>query len=325
MSDELAEHSNAGEGRRRTSAAAPVVYSALLTMAVFGTLFLLFEWEGPAVAKQESAMAKVKRVEESLADQLKREPTDAEIASSSGLNEGRVRSLRARYERSNRPMVVLLPIEDKPAYKWQRELLAWLDILDPAIMSLPSQQRGFSTSLRSGFVRPVVPLQQPDIVEPLQDELPPRSVTVREPTPHLAVESLEEWLSQPPPLAPSEVVKPKTFEDRVYWTSASGDLVSWIPEPSLAGLKPPLKVIGPTVLQVTWGGGRTRIQLNRSCGQKSLDNLAVLSLQRFMVGLEPEVPEPVLRRMEADGEVIHADWRYAPGVTQTPVDHKQPV
>jgi hypothetical protein len=301
------------------------MYSALLTVAVYGALFLLFEWEGPAVAKQESAMAKVKRVEESLAGQMKREPTDAEIASSSGMSEERVRSLKARYERSNRPMVVLLPIEDKPAYKWQAELLAWLDLLDPAIMSLPSQQRGFSTSLRSGFQRPIAPLEQPVIAEPLQDELPPRIVTVREPTPHLAVESLEQWLAQPPPLAASEVPKPKTFEKRVYWTGRNGDVIDWLPEPSLAGLKPPLQVSGPTVLRATRAGGRTRIQLNRSCGLQSLDNLAVLTLQRFMVGLKPDVPEPVLRRMEQGGEWIHTDWRHASGVTLAPADHKQPV
>lgn len=213
--------------------------------------------------------------------------------------------------------ITMLPIERTPAFNWQRNLIASLDLLDPTIMSLPNATFGFSGA-RS--LEDELPIQDPSPVEFTfrQSTNPsPPEIAITPPPPSSAPLLIEEDLNAA--WATQATQEPPPMEPRVYWTDDSGTAVPRMPDLDLGAIAAgdtPIVTSGPTRLRVLSQVASVRVRIVQSCGQPALDQLAVRQLRNY------------LAIMAAKGESMptgdssgayYAHWRWLPFVQEKKV------
>lgn len=213
--------------------------------------------------------------------------------------------------------ITMLPIERTPAFNWQRNLIASLDLLDPTIMSLPNATFGFSGA-RS--LEDELPVQAPPPVEFTfrQSTVPsPPEIAIAPPPPSSAPLLIEEDLNAF--WAAKAAQKAPPMEPLVYWTDDSGTAVPRMPDIDLAAIAngdAPMITSGPTRLRVLSQAASMRVRIVQSCGQPALDQLAVRQLRNYLVIMAAKGES--MPTGDSSG-TYYAHWRWLPFVQERKV------
>jgi hypothetical protein len=206
------------------------------------------------------------------------------------------------------------PPRHAPGRKWQGELLAWADLRDPTLMSLPHPNRGFSTVRVDDFDRELATLDSPSFEFTASVEPPFQPVILTERILDLQVAVLNARRVAPPAAADA---KPSVaLPAGVYWTDANGERLENIPTLELdPSSDSRWKVERETVLMVRSDGMRVRTKVVRSCGESTLDGKAIEHLRTHFLPQTFGAPIGSKDRELRKG-VWHffVHWRYAANV-----------
>jgi hypothetical protein len=208
-----------------------------------------------------------------------------------------------------------------PMKESESELLAWAELADPTILSLPNTGAGFSSWLRQRPARPYTPSPSPaatPVSIPSRPPAPPPEKVI----PALAEGFRQEWRVSIPdsPQAPPAPELPAG----VVWRFGNGAPLPGMAEVAPADLRVALAAgvpRQPTRLRVHMPeNGAARVRLLTSCGNADLDRLA-----RRLLGSRILAWEQAVRRRESSPEtepflqdaarnrVVEVEWRLALG------------
>ncbi len=214
--------------------------------------------------------------------------------------------------------VTMLPIEPNAPFRWQRNLIATLELLDPTIMSLPNTSYGFSRIRNLEFERPLEPLPSYEFDIQLQDQAPAGEIYFIEPVGdvlesfnHERLTKLDSKLqvsSKPSPIAPD-----------VYWTDQNGAVQTDLAHMSLADIvsdETAFTTTGPTVVSLSSRNELVRVRLIKSCGNPILDQRAVDHLHRTFAVRYAKTASSDTNGMLGDDRtlILSAHWRFAEGI-----------
>lgn len=171
------------------------------------------------------------------------------------------------------------PDRHAPGRKWQTELLAWAELRDPTLLSLPSTERGFSTVRIKDTDHPLATLPSPEFEFTATVEPPFEAVELTPPILDLQVAVLKARSIAPPPATAPKRAAP--LPAGVYWTDANGQPLENIPKLELdPSSDQRWKVERETVIMVRSDGRRIRTKVVRSCGETQLDSRAIGHLRQ---------------------------------------------
>ena len=222
--------------------------------------------------------------------------------------------------------VVFLPVERHvPPWqmKWQQHVLAWIDLLDPTIISLPNQTYGFSQIRNMEFERPFADFERMAFAGRYAQRPTPPSLQLT-----LGVDDLLQYMERsrrmiPPAMAGTQ----QQVESRalgIVWTDENGRTVDGLPVLDLGAYGIDLTVMrrttGPTRIRVSPYYDQFRVRLIRSCGDTDLDAAAVTHLRRLFSSDNKN--QTVLARKASPwlGEDSRFDvhWRFLGAVIEEP-------
>lgn len=206
------------------------------------------------------------------------------------------------------------PPRHAPGRKWQGELLAWAELRDPTLMSLPHPDRGFSAVREGDFTRNLAALDSPSFEFTASVEPPFQPVVLSKRILDLQVAVLDARRLAPPPAVAPERDAP--LAPGVYWTDANGARLANIPTLELdPSSDARWKVERETVIMVRSDGMRIRTKIVRSCGESPLDSKAIDHLRKHFLGTTFGTPIGSKDRELRKG-VWHffVHWRYAANV-----------
>jgi len=196
---------------------------------------------------------------------------------------------------------------------WQARVLAWLDLRDPTILSLPHPTRGFSGIRRDDFVRPVQ--DTPMAVHAIESDTFPElaEFAIIDEFQDLDQALLEARRISAPALsydAPAELSR------QVHWLNASGTIQTDIPALDLEALSEGQTVTGNSVLLLQSDPEMVRVRLVRSCGNAVLDQLAVEHLREKVILTQDAVPLGTeARPLKQTMRHLYIVWRFHPKIS----------
>jgi len=209
--------------------------------------------------------------------------------------------------------------------RWEDELVAWADLLDPTLLSLPNETRGFSAircEMREARVQsiPAHTLDAEMAIEGGFDAL-----RLSRDCPSLSVASGDTWLPalSPPPPAPL----PSVLPTHALWRFPDGTVIDTLPRYTPAQVQ---AIVGTTVLtsatrlEITNDGKSVRVVIRRSCGLPELDLVPyhdILDvLKPFMTYAEKlgdRTGAPWFLPTAGDSLVLEVEWRLVPPRTES--------
>jgi hypothetical protein len=206
--------------------------------------------------------------------------------------------------------VLVSPAGAADIRSWERNLYDWAALRDPSLLVLPNERFGFSRERSAKLEVPsaAVPAYRFAMTPLGQSAAPPLALCG--PSPGLAerLVAIAEPIRPPPP-EPLVVVP---LARAVFWRTPDGRRVGGLPvfderevRAATARERPPK---GPTTLRLVHGDrlATTRVQLLSSCGNGSLDALAVAALRRA-------AGQQQMRESQKDAEPARAEFFPPPG------------
>lgn len=208
------------------------------------------------------------------------------------------------------------------ATPWELRLWSWSELNDPTIMALPDEQKGFSYVRALPREAPYTPAPEYRITVTPSAEHAPRPVNLVSPLPPHYKEIAALWSATPRIPAPS-LPAPPSFNARIIWRTQAG--IPVFPEPVLSFSKRKLQRMiqynipeRPTRTAIIRQNGLTRVKLRQSCGNNTLDILAVEAIRRMVSPLPGTLPLPVVADAaerhpivpeKGQAVVIETEWR----------------
>ena len=211
------------------------------------------------------------------------------------------------------PKVYLFPMDEPPATSVQENLLGWMDLLDPTVLSLPSERRGFSRVRKGEFVRPLMAPQAWELTVAQADLPTVKEVPLTAADENVLGQAAALAATAPPDLPPRARYRPPQMEPGVYWTGASGELLAEPPAIQLAEMPQGISVVGPTRLRAVVGKTHIRATVTESCGDRRLDLKSLEAMQKW---LGPD-PKRLPKEAQVSGGIValSVQWRWLPGIT----------
>lgn len=242
-------------------------------------------------------------------------------------------------------MLPLVPVGEPQVQYFQQDLVHWLQLLHPTIMSIPtdldplfkdapagstlpgvgvtspvtSSQVSFSKVRQHDFERPYHGPQAPtDQVEQVPPPVYPLPALTRD-LPPVADTLAADWLHRAPDL-PAPSAPPVTPPPGVVITDLDGLAVPQVPPLATAQVLAATTTLtchGPTVLAIAPEAAVVRVVLRVSCGNAALDQVAVDHLRRLVAQQAALAPPttPDQREWLAAAHTLVVHWRYVPGMT----------
>ncbi len=210
--------------------------------------------------------------------------------------------------------VTLLPLDTEPVYPWMANLVASLELLDPTVLSLPNTSKGFSKIRNLEFQRPLVPVEPHEFEIHFDTALTFPALTLTEGVSDLMLSMHHGKVRE---LAPIHVAEPPPIASQVLMVNDAGGIIDYLPPLSMdtaAGDGGPLITEGPTRLHVSMRKALVRVQLEQSCGNSELDQLAVGALRQYYILEIANTPDPEIGVIRDPVVWIH--WRYRPEIEE---------
>lgn len=222
--------------------------------------------------------------------------------------------------RNHRPRSVFIP-SAAPHTPSEKELLAWVQLADPTLLSLPDPAVGFSAPLLApaphAYTERVTPA-------PTATQIAERTFAPPDPPPTRSLEAdlTRQWPVRIP--ATPEPPAIPALPAAVLWRFADGALLRGMGELPAADLRLALRTGAPrqpTRFRVELPlGAPARVRLQASCGNSDLDRLALQRLGPRVLTWEQDVgrrelsPETEPFTLDPGrSRVVEVEWRLAPG------------
>lgn len=204
---------------------------------------------------------------------------------------------------------------------WERQLLAWAELADPSILSLPDPRHGFSRLLVAAANWPLtdLPAFETSPAATAASSFAPIALTAADPD--LAASLRHHWTCLVP--TETETPSPAVPGRTVVWRLADGTPLTGIAEIAEADLKQARGTTLPQqpsrfhVLADPLAAG-LRLRLAESCGVDALDRIAYQRLARRLLDWERDLRqkqavlelEPLLRAPDLP-VLVEVEWRLA--------------
>jgi hypothetical protein len=186
----------------------------------------------------------------------------------------------------------------------QTALVEWVEILDSSYLVKPDRKRGFSTAPQRGIIEDV-PLRLEERVS-LNGDAGLERIPLPAPSP--GDEARHLWSFAPAPIPPGPAFKPRKLEYPA-WFSANGK-----PLPQLFHDLPKIRELlaasqkakGETIMAIRFlePGVYPEVEVERTCGDKKLDELAVRALT-----VKAETLPTHGKRNPFDKRLLSVKWR----------------
>lgn len=198
---------------------------------------------------------------------------------------------------------------------WQARVLAWADLRDPTVLSLPHPTRGFSGVRANEFERPVQDVVMAHFVFEAE-ELPRMAAFAPQTVPVLLHEEIVRQTRLAPPTVPSagkRTVRPTG----ILWLDKDGAEQADIPPlvlPDPVDMEPQ-SITGDTVLNVRSDGKMLRVRIVRSCGSAALDGLALQHVRSDVLKRDPVPLGTEAKPLADQNRELLVVWRNHPAVS----------
>lgn len=185
------------------------------------------------------------------------------------------------------PRVVMLPVDGPAVNPWHGQLLAWLDLRDPTVLSLPNSRYGFSKVLEGESARP---LEERRVTGTLAEPAAAFQAAVPrigpEPPEDVMGAVVTARLSRPRLQLPRFAGVPARHRQEPAWIDGRGLVLAWMPVPDLpegAAASPPPEAVTELLFErLPAAGDRQlppvlRVRVVRSCGDARRDVAAAVT------------------------------------------------
>ncbi len=217
------------------------------------------------------------------------------------------------------PECVLLSPPDSRE-PWEHELIIWAELLDPTLLTLPNEERGFSVVRRKERVIPLrpAPAHEPRVVFAAENKFQTVDLTEDMAAPPVLIST--SWVPEFPKPQPGP--SPSVLPVAVVWKWSDGTLVDGMPVHTaevIRQLADGAMPSAPTAIDVHYDGRSIRVLVSRSSGVRALDLLALADVRallkpyiKYPASVAAAASLPALLSAEGGVKTVEVEWRLLP-------------